>query len=259
MSEMRITLAFAGAEPDLEAMASLARFAAALQAELSGLFVEDQNLLRLAALPIAREFSHAGAARTLEPNEMERQLQRQATLVRAALVKTAEQAGARWSFATARGSFAGEIGSVISQSEAVAVGLTAQARRFLGAAPLARNHRRRTIPRPIAVVLTRAPASIRALRLAIRLSDTLHRPLTVLIAATSDAMAETLQREAQDEVAGSPARFIAVLHAAPGAVALAARQVEAALVLMEASRETLDPETLRLLNEQLACPALLVR
>mgnify|MGYP006208676469 CR=1 FL=1 len=55
--------------------AAIARLAREMQAELLGLFIEDAELLRFAALPLAAEIGFPSAAhRKLDPASMERAL-----------------------------------------------------------------------------------------------------------------------------------------------------------------------------------------
>jgi nucleotide-binding universal stress UspA family protein len=93
--------ATAGAPPALE---GLARLAARLQAELTGMFVEDVNLLRAAGLPFAREIGFPSASsRALDAPAMTRTLKALARHAERALAAAAARAAARWSFRVARG------------------------------------------------------------------------------------------------------------------------------------------------------------
>lgn len=81
-----------------------ATLAAASACELSGLFVEDQDLLRLAGLPFAREVQLARAmSRALEPERLLQDLRAQAALARAAMAKQAALHRVSWSFQVAQG------------------------------------------------------------------------------------------------------------------------------------------------------------
>lgn len=74
MTRRRIVVALEAGTPDreLEAVVALAR---GMDAELLGLFVEDLDLLRFAALPFAHEIGGASAARRrLDPASLERDL-----------------------------------------------------------------------------------------------------------------------------------------------------------------------------------------
>ena len=81
-----------------------AAIAAANACELHGLFVEDQDLLRLAGLPFAREIQLARAmSRTLAPEQLLQDLRAQAGLARAALARQAALHSISWSFQVAQG------------------------------------------------------------------------------------------------------------------------------------------------------------
>jgi nucleotide-binding universal stress UspA family protein len=91
----------ASSEITLEMAAALA---AATTSELRGLFVEDQDLLRLAGLPFAREVQLARAmSRVLVPEDLLRDVRAQAALARAAMEKQALLHRLSWSFQVAQG------------------------------------------------------------------------------------------------------------------------------------------------------------
>ena len=88
-------------EPLLEAAAGLAERTAA---ELMGLFVENTDLLRFAAMPFAREVGLAsGASRPLDVAAMERNLRLLAKEAERQLEAVAGKFSVRWSFRAARG------------------------------------------------------------------------------------------------------------------------------------------------------------
>lgn len=81
-----------------------ATLAAASACELSGLFVEDQDLLRLAGLPFAREVQLTKAmSRALEPERLLQNLRAQAALAREAMARQAALHRVSWSFQVAQG------------------------------------------------------------------------------------------------------------------------------------------------------------
>ncbi|HEY5293497.1 MAG TPA: hypothetical protein VIJ43_14410, partial [Burkholderiales bacterium] len=87
--------------PAIEAAAGLAL---GLHAELAGLFIEDERLLRFAGLPFAREFGFASArARPLAPASVEHALRAQAEQLRRLLAATAERLSLAWTLEVVRG------------------------------------------------------------------------------------------------------------------------------------------------------------
>ncbi len=92
---------------ELEAAASLA---GRIDAELVGLFVEDAELLRFAALPFAHEICLVSAQRRrLEVPALERAMRAHAADAERALAGTAERMAQQWSFRVARGVVAVEL------------------------------------------------------------------------------------------------------------------------------------------------------
>lgn len=86
----------------LEAAAQAAEW---MEAELVGLYVEDQDLLHFAALPFAREVGIASAMRRPRDVEsMERLMRALAKDAQEMLANIAGRAPVRWSFRVARGS-----------------------------------------------------------------------------------------------------------------------------------------------------------
>lgn len=103
MNARRIVLAIDASLPSLEAARTAAELARALGAELLGIFVEDLNLLRLAALPFARELRVPdGADQPLEQARLEAELRALAAWARAELDRAATAAQVRWSFEVRR-------------------------------------------------------------------------------------------------------------------------------------------------------------
>lgn len=97
---------------------AVAQAAAALEAELTGLFVEDVELLHFAGLPFAREIG-AFSARALDVGTMERRLRSQAEEARRVLAAAAEGKPLRWSFRVERGSVPARVRSALAEADLV--------------------------------------------------------------------------------------------------------------------------------------------
>jgi hypothetical protein len=103
MLRPRIVIELGPAVPAEAALRAAASLAARAGAELLGLFVEDPELLRFAALPIAHEIGLASALRRpLDAAVVERALRAQALEAERRLAAAAAAAAARWSFRVAR-------------------------------------------------------------------------------------------------------------------------------------------------------------
>lgn len=100
----RVVLAARASADALRLLDEATTLARALRAELAGLFVEESDLLRLAALPVTREVGVAsGAVREIDLAGTTRLLQRQADEVRAIVERAAAGLDLPWSFRITRG------------------------------------------------------------------------------------------------------------------------------------------------------------
>jgi hypothetical protein len=119
MTFRRIVLGFAttGSEPAVQAATELAR---AMQLSLLGLFVEEVDLLHLAALPFAAEVSFPSAlTRRLDPAAMERSLRARSRHARESLSRRLEGLSLRWDFAVVRGSALSALLAVAAEDDLV--------------------------------------------------------------------------------------------------------------------------------------------
>ncbi|MEO3428590.1 hypothetical protein AAFN88_07010 [Pelagibius sp. CAU 1746] len=136
----------------LEVAASLA---AATASELSGLFVEDQDLLHLAGLPFAREVQLGkvrpgeSLSRDLDPAVLLRDLRAQAAVAREAMAKQAALHRLAWSFQVAKGRSEEALLLAAAAGDVIAV-----ARGF---GPMARFGR---ISREVRLIAARAPGPL---------------------------------------------------------------------------------------------------
>ena len=84
-------------------MEPVVAMAARLEAELQGLFVEDEALLRAAGLPFASEVAATGRERTLDPSSVESANRAASALAARLLHELATRRQVRWSFSTRAG------------------------------------------------------------------------------------------------------------------------------------------------------------
>ncbi|MEJ2688215.1 MAG: hypothetical protein P8124_13740 [Gammaproteobacteria bacterium] len=190
----RLVLAMDSARGDGQRLHQAARLAARLEVELSGLFVEDIALHRLAGLPNAVEVSLLAAqSRVLEAGALERRLRLQAARLEAALGAAAQAAGVSWSFRALRG-------------RPVREALTAATERDLllfaggGRYPLAGRGRALG---PVAVIYDSDSAGSAALAIAARLARLEGRRLLVLVAGTDEG-GEALRERARLQLESVP-------------------------------------------------------
>lgn len=104
MPKEQILIALDARGDHLESLRLAIAWATQTQAELLGLFVEDEDLLQVAELPYAWEVRLWSAQeRQLDGQAMARSLRALASRVRGDLAREAKQAQLRWSFQTRRG------------------------------------------------------------------------------------------------------------------------------------------------------------
>lgn len=203
-----ILVAADGSPHSQAALRAAVRLAASVEAEVDGLFVEDEQLLRAAALPFAAEVrTHSQSPAPLTDRRIERQLRRQAERARTTLQRAAEQWDVPHSFRVLQGDVSRELLSAASEADLLALGKTStdSSRQRLGSTArtvLSESDRSVLVLRsPVDLqsqVLTYfdgSPASERALGLAVRLArrGDPGQLRVFLPGATADALREAVQ------------------------------------------------------------------
>lgn len=215
VTRRRIVVAFDASPGSRAALEAAAGVAARLDADLEGLFVEDEDLLRLAGLPFARALG-AGGHRGLDAASMERALREQGERAEQAMARVGRRLAVPWRFRTTRGRVGAELLAAAAGAEVIALGtvggvpgparlgsttralLAAGGHSLLLAAPGARAHG------TVACLFDASPAARRALARAAALAGAGSRRLVVYLAAVQPEEAEVLQRAAAEELSGWP-------------------------------------------------------
>ncbi len=100
----RVLVVLDSATSSESTLQTAASVAAAAACELTGLFIEDQDLIHLAALPFARETQlNKAMTQTLKPERLQQDLRAQASLARTAIAKHAAEHRLSWSFQVVHG------------------------------------------------------------------------------------------------------------------------------------------------------------
>jgi hypothetical protein len=119
----RVVVGLDTSRESLAAAAAAAEVAAALDAELAALFVEDAELLRLAAAPLATVVDRLSArSRPLLAAEIEHELRAASARARADLERLLAGRALRWSFRVARGGVAAELLAAAADRDPVVLG-----------------------------------------------------------------------------------------------------------------------------------------
>jgi len=267
----RIVVALDGSEHSLAALDAAAALAAQLQSELEALFVEDDDLLRLAELPFARVTSLVLLeSRPVDRERMERQLRLQAERVERTLQRRAAALGLHATFRHVRGRVCDEVLAAAAGADllslgkaggtllsACGVGRTLQA--ALGAGrPLLVLENQPMGGEGFLAVYDGSAADRRALALAAELAEHTRGSLQVLALAPTPGEAEHLggEVEAWLEKQGIASQIIYAWGDAAVAVLAAARGEHPALLLMGLAGD--EDERATQVLAQLRCPLLLV-
>src|SRR2546425_755825 len=119
----RILVALDSSAHSLAALEASVDMAARMEAELTGLFVEDIELLRMADAPFARELLYPSATEApLNRATMERKLRAQSEQARKALAAAADRAQVQWTFRTVRGQVISEVLAAAGEADLLAIG-----------------------------------------------------------------------------------------------------------------------------------------
>jgi nucleotide-binding universal stress UspA family protein len=270
----RILVALDASRNSLDALRAAAGLAARLGAELTGLFVEDVNLLRLAGLPFARQLSVSGGeGRPVERNAVEAELRALAARARESLEAAAAPQHISWSFRVVRGQVAVEVVTAASASDLLVVGWaghrvagspgpggTARAVATRAPTSVLILTRHGEVERRLLVAFDGSEPSHRALSLAARLEEAGAGTITLLLAAPGREAAERLAEEARLRLglaAAPPGRWIGGARLSD--LMRAVRDLDALLVLGAESALLGGAEGLERLLDRVACPVLLVR
>ncbi|MGE5240415.1 MAG: universal stress protein [Bacteroidota bacterium] len=267
----RILVALDASVSSLATLEAAVALASHLEAELIGLFVEDVNLLNLAALPFAREVGFPSARRRrLGSLEMERSLRAQASRAQAALIAAAERQSVRCSFRVVRGEVTAQVLEAATEVDLLALGMgrprawrassTSRVIASSASRPVLLLTPGTPVGPPIASVYDGSAESARALLLARRLAQTESATLTVLVVARDADDAQRLRQQAAGHLAGSglAVDYVTLMDADAADVAQAARR-RATGTLVLAANLLLKSGTLEQLLTELDCAVILTR
>ena len=235
--------------PAIEAAAGLAL---GLNAELAGLFIEDERLLRIAGLPFAREFGYASArGRALAPASVEQALRAQAEQLRRLLAATAERLSVAWTLEVVRGEVPRSVLELAAPSDLLVLGRseytwpgTPRRMRPLQRFPTLAAH-------PVAVVFDGSPTALRALSIGSTLAGVTDSELTVLVPATGNGtFSELKERAAQQLGSNTNANYLYLPERDAAGIIRTARIHHFGVLLWPGCMEELKPAQL----SELPCP-----
>ena len=227
----RVVVALDSSRDSRAALDASAGLAASLGAELTGLFIEDVNQLRWAALPFTRLVGPDAMSRDIDMDTVERSMRRAASEARSALARLTAARGdqVRWSFRVVRGAVAHELGAAAEPADIVVVEERALGRAARAALASAQVSvlclcAGAASSNEVVVVYGESDRDNRALNAAVRIARATDRTLTALI-TDADQEAKLADMVDADDVAVQPVRtsdrargFAQAVARRPGAI-----------------------------------------
>jgi nucleotide-binding universal stress UspA family protein len=268
----RLLVALDASRHSLAALDVSVCLAARLDAELAGLFVEDEDLLRWSRLPIGRAVDPSSAtARHVDATAVEQELSAQAERARQALEAAAGRERVRWSFRVARGRVGRSLDEASREADLLALGRSswAQAKggplgstaRFVVSESSARillvaegEH----LADPVAVLYADAAEGERAFEVAASLARR-DGGRVVLLSPGSAPPAPGPASSRVEDMEGLDLRERRIAAVEPEAVAAAVRREGARLLVLPASTCSEHEAGLARFIEAAPCPVLCVR
>lgn len=271
----RIVVTLDATEQGRSTVETAAVLAARLEAEMVGLFIEDINLLRLAALPFAHEMGYGSTLRrALDTSHMERTLRAQAETLKKQLAACAGHARIPWSFQVRRGELLEEVLQTASQADLVVIGGTGEAivsstperlsQRVLlqcSCAVLKRQGRRYRLERPVVLFYDGSAECRRALALAAQLAEGQEQQLHILLPPGDGAARQRLEKQAREllQETASQARFQDLPDLQATTLARAVEAVQGDILITGAALPLADRQQLEALLDEIQCDLMLVR
>ena len=252
----RIVMVLDTASSVLPAIEAAAGLALVLNAELAGLFIEDERLLRFAGLPFARELGFASArARPLAPESVEHALRAQAEQLRRLLAATAERLSLAWTLEVVRGEVLRSALAWADASDLLVLGRS----EYSWPGTHRRNDPAQRFPalatRPVAVVFDGSAAALRALSIGSTLAGVTGSELIVLIPVTgAQTFNELRQRATQHLIGRTSASCLYLPDSSPASIIRTARSRHFGVLLWPGCIEDLKPAQL----SELPCPVVVL-
>jgi hypothetical protein len=243
-----------------EALALAARVAASVDAGLRGIFVEDENLLALTALPFAREISMTGSVSPVDQGDMLRAMQAQAQIARRILERTAAEANVVCTFDVARGHKLATLAAQADATDTLIIRAHEASHRDVSRAVRAATRDARAdvllAGRGVAVSSSFAARSA-PLQKSSGLTLSPERPLLAIDEGSSLGEACVSFAEGLAARLGAPFRRLFARGFAPADLASAARKADAGLIVINAHSLGDDEDAARL-SVAAGCPVLLL-
>ena len=224
--------------------------------DLQGVFIEDNELQRAAALPFVKELCRLTlSVREFHSDQFERAVTLRTRTARRVIAELAQNMGVPHTFRNIRGSMV----SLLQETARSADITVFEPLRMFAAAPVSQRVQTRPSPQRIVVAIDDLTTGADALIAATLLAEGEMRKISVLLSATAPAEQDALIRMVSKLLPAVPDRILLLPEPGMQNLIAAARAEGASMLVLPASEEMLKPGSLRLLQQQLRCPICLVR
>jgi len=252
------------------AIEAAARLAVRWNAALHGVFVEDEDLLRCAGLPFARQVSLGAGAEPLTAAQAARQVRAFAESARRELAAVARRHNLRWSFEVVQGSAAdtvttaaGDFIIACATSRPIGAHFRVETRSWQAIEPASGSLLLRRSAQAGGTVVTvlrdRESASARILETAAQFAEAANADL-IVICSREFAHDKVFEAWVGDHLSKYPVR--ARIEPAPSDPTALQRHIvgfDCALLALAADAEPADPDRLREIAAGTACDILVMR
>jgi len=265
----RVIVAVGSTPSDSLTLAAAAQLAQAVGGQLTALFVEDINLLKLAELPFAFELGATlPTPRPLATRDVERAFRAQADELRRTLAEVANAFRLDFTFSIVRGKPANALFEASAEQDLIVLaGAAARALGHYGPASAVRRALRAATkspgPRtaqPVAAVLQEGPCAQRMLAVAHGLAQACAAELIFFLAPNEAGdMPDAAVIQNWLEQQGASASIVALHDSAPDSVAKLAAQAGAQALLWPGDGDLAIATKVERLLAAISCPLIVVR
>lgn len=271
----RLVVLVDASHPSRAALEEAAELAARSGAELLGLFVEEEDILRSAALPFTREIGPtSGTLRPVDPARIERRLRAQAREIQKLLRTLGERHAITASLEVARGRVVAQALAYITPEDLIVVGKTGRsplrparlgstARHLIDEASLRvmiLEQAGGKETQPTMVLFDHPEGGLRALSTGLRIARRDSLALTILLPPADPETLDDLRHRAETWLAnrGAQADFQVLTGASPDSLARAVHTRKGRALVVSRSSPALAGDAGARLVEALTPPVVLV-
>ena len=187
----RVAIAMMDDTSDTTSLEVISKLAAKAQAEMSGVFIEDLEMLRAARLPFAREICQiTNTVRPADVTNIERALKQYANTARARIAALASRSGAHWTFEVVRKNRASAVLELARGTDVTFFSsrATFQQHSLTRSSNLALSEPHR----PVVVIVDRSVSGNHAAQIAKQLAAESELPIFAIVPAANEAGADEL-------------------------------------------------------------------